>query len=214
MKHAASSRGGLGIVLGLLVFAGAFIGLATWMGSQDRTPAFPKADGPWTSDQQQQCRSWNLARPFAPELINSPEPAVQQMLQSATADPAALRALLPALNALCARDQDMHWLLLAAVQVRLGEDATAAAQSAARGSDANALHLLAQAHLLRGHAPAALDAAERTVQLAPGSAEAHRMLARAAELSGDSGKAKHAWRVVAHLLPADAEARGALSRYE
>lgn len=209
----------------MLIFAGGFIGMATWLGKQGRTETYPAAAPALNAADARHVAVLGLLHPLRAAdfatLPETPRTSAMQALASAedaTTPEQGLRAAQASVRGLSAQHSTCCALLLlhAAIDLRLEDDAIAAASAAVRadGNSANAHLLLGRAHLARYQVPLALKSAERCVSMEPGRPETHRLVAVCAGLLGDSGKAKRAWRIVLHLLPGDAEAQAGINRYE
>ncbi len=228
-----AERRSIVIVAGMLLFAAAFIGLATWLGKQNRhhyRQPEALAGSAEEAEVSERLKILDAASALGPigKAEASTEPLATRLARTKGPEARADRALgallegdpIAAAHVLTAPLTTPRERFLAAIALRSAHAPEMEQESAwravlvDRAQAADALVELANAHLKRKTPKDALDWAERAVRSAPSWPETHRVLGRVCFELQDIGRAKQAYRNVLQFLPEDSEAKRTIQRID
>jgi hypothetical protein len=221
------------VVAGIILFAVAFVALATWLGQYMRHRYAQEFVDTRTEDARRVAEFLDIHSTLLPETIPLPgaeriEAAAGELAskdgEAAETDRALLLLILqrPAEAAMVFRNppRGPRGLLVLAIAKDRAHAPAAEVRAAyeavlARDEDQpEALVRLSAIELESGSLEAAEQHAELAVRAAPGWHASHRALARVCLRREDTGRAKHAYRMVLALLPGDREADQAIRRID
>lgn len=202
------------VLVAMILFGGGFIGLATWLGKQDRVSWAVEPDPPLTAEEARTAIPLGVRRGVKRRGEEPFDRGVEDLVAGRNAEAVA------AFDTLARReieDPEVHLLLGIALARTGNRDRALEALARALAEDprsADARVHLGRLLLAAGRVAEALEHAEEAVRIAPGWAEAQFLLGEACSAARDSGRAKQAFRTVLQLRPGDARAKAEVRRLD